>query len=137
MSSRPSTFGRDRVRAGTEGFGEADELVGGLALVALEEEEAAGLRGRGLLREDEGHRLSGLVAGEVAAGAGALADLAEEEAHAFEGFGIGGGVHPDVAQATGDIREAGITDTCTLGLGALVDCHGTYRLPVGQDEYAP
>ena len=71
----------DEVGAGAIGVDEAEQLVDGLALVALKQQETAGLRGRGLAVEDEADGRGSFFAVEVAAGAGALADLSQVGAH--------------------------------------------------------
>ena len=77
--------GANEVGAGAVGVDEAAQLIDGLALVALEQQEAAGLRGRGLAVEDEAEGRGRFFAGEVAAGARALADLSQVGAHLLEG----------------------------------------------------
>jgi hypothetical protein len=85
--------GPDDVSAGAVGVAEAEEFVDGLAFVALEEEEAAGLCGRAGAVEHDLDGVAGFVAGETTSGPGALADGTQVDAEA-----LGGGEGRDVVR---------------------------------------
>jgi len=67
----PADIGLERRRRVAHRLREARQLAGALPLQAHGDQERAGLRVAGLARQQRGHRVAGLVEGEVAAAAGA------------------------------------------------------------------